>query len=71
MTKKQFFKKVGAEQPREKKFFTDVIKKYKGRLSYLRFYLLLYAAISLGKRGDDALTYVDVIINSNKKEVKP
>lgn len=70
MTRKQFFKKIGLDQPRHKKPFLDLIKKYNGRLTYLRFYLLIYTAIRLGRRGDDILWYVRAIMDSEVKERK-
>ena len=68
MTRKQFFKKLGINQSREKRRFTDIVKKYKGALSYFRLYLLLYTAIRLGRRGCDAFAYVEAIMDLKTKE---
>lgn len=70
MTRKQFFKKIGLDQPKYKKPFLDLIKKYKGHLSYWRLYLLIYVAIRLGRRGDDILWYVRAIMDTEAKERK-
>lgn len=68
MTRKEFFRQTGFDQPKDKKPFIDMVKKYKGRLSYLRMYLLIYTAIMLGKRGSEILSYVDAIMWSEAKK---
>ena len=67
MTRKQFFKECGLDQPSEKEFAVSIIKKYGGRLSYSRFYMLIYTAVMLGKRGAEIWSYIDVVV---KKEVE-
>ncbi len=62
MTRKQFFKSVGLDQPKDKKPFIDLIKKFKGKLSYTRMYMLVYTAVMFGKRGQEILSYIEVVM---------
>lgn len=71
MTRKQFFKRTGLDQPRHKKPFLDLIKKYKGRLPYWRLYMLIYVAIRLGRRGPGSIiSYIEAVMDSEVKERK-
>lgn len=67
MTRKQLFKNIGLDQPKDQKPFIDLIKKYKGRLSYSRMYMLIATAVMFGKRGSEILSYIEVIMDSEKK----
>lgn len=69
MTKKQFFKKLGLNQPQHKTPYIAVIKKYKGYLSYWRLYLLIITAIRLRRYGvENIISYVEAVIDSSLKE---
>lgn len=72
MTKKQFFKKAGLDQSRDKKPFIYLVKKYKGFLSYYRLFMLTSLAIILGRRGVDILYFIDSTVNDEikRKEVQ-
>lgn len=64
MTRKQFFKNVGLDQPRDKKPFVDLVKKYKGKLSYNRMYLLVYTAVMFGKCGEEIPAYIEAVMGN-------
>lgn len=69
MTRKQFFKKYWLDQPKDKAPYIEVIKKYKGYLSYFRLSLLIYVAIGFGRRGAEAIiSYIEAVIDSEIKE---
>lgn len=64
MTKNQFLKKTGLKSCHrlEYKPYLDIVAKYKGKLSYLRLYMLIYIAVSFGRTGDEILNYVDAVM---------
>ena len=64
MTRKQFFIKVGLNQYRDKKPYLDLIKSYKGKLSYFRMYILIVTAVMFGKRGSEIPSYIEAVIGS-------
>lgn len=68
MTRKQFFKNVGFSQPKEQEQFIELVKKYKGLLSYSWFYMWIIVAIKLGKRGPEIFSYVDAVVGSVQKD---
>lgn len=70
MTRKQFFKEYRLDQPRDKKPFTDLVKKHKGVLSYSWMDKLVVLAYMLGRRGDDILGYIDAVAESKAKDIK-
>lgn len=68
MTRKQFFKSIGLDQNGDKKPFLDLIKRYGGRLSYVRMYMLIMTAVMFGKSGCEIISYIEVIMDNEKKE---
>ena len=69
MTKKQFFKKLGLDQPKDKEPYVAVVKKYRGYLSYTRLYMLMYVALSLGRRGPKSIiSYIEAVLDYERKE---
>lgn len=70
MTRKQFFKSVGLNQNRDKNPFLDLIKKYAGRLSYVRMYMLIITAAMFGKSGEEIITYIEVIMDNERRNKK-
>lgn len=53
----------------EIKLFTDCVKKYNGKLSYFRMYLLLYCASMFGKNfPDEAISYCEAVMASEIKK---
>lgn len=66
MTRKQFFKEVGLDQPKDKQPFVDLIKRYKGKLSYTQMYMLVLTAVMLGKCGQEIFSYIEVIIENER-----
>ena len=69
MTKKQFFKRTGLNPyTRDKKTYIDLVKKHKGHLSYRWMFMLVYAAIMLGKRGAEIPYYIDAVVESAKRD---
>ncbi len=65
MTKNQFLIKTGLKgcHRLEIKPYLDIVDRYKGKLSYFRLFLLIYIAVSFGRRGpDDILCYVDAVM---------
>lgn len=68
MTKKQFFKRTGLNQSRDKKTYIDLVKKHKGRLSYYWMFKLIWAAIMFGKRGAEIPYYIDAVVESVKRD---
>ena len=67
MTRKQFFKAIGLDQRREKLPFLNLIKRYSGRLSYTRMYLLVYTAVMFGKSGSEIISYIEVIMDNERR----
>lgn len=62
MTKNQFLKLVGLKglHRRDQKLFIDVVRKYKGKLSYLHFQLYIHLALLYGfNRIDEIFRFVD------------
>lgn len=69
MTKKQFFKKFRLNQPKDKAPYIAVVKKYKGKLSYFRLYLLIHVAVMLRRYGSESIiSYVEAVIDSELRE---
>lgn len=69
MTRKQFFKKYGLDQYRDKAPYLAVVKKYKGYLSYFRLSLLIYCAVSLRRYGAESIiSYIEAVLDSELRE---
>ena len=67
MTRKQFFKSIGLDQSKDKKPFLELIKRYGGRLSYTRMYMLIATAVMFGKCGSEIISYIEVIMDSERR----
>lgn len=66
MNKNQFLKKTGlkGEHRLVAKPYLDIVARYKGRLSYLRLFLLITVAVTFGRRGpDEILSYIDAVMS--------
>ena len=71
MTRKQFLKLYGLNQPRDKEPYLAVVKKYKGYLSYFRLHLLIRAALMLRRYGPEPIiSYVEAVIDGQIKRKK-
>lgn len=68
MTKKQFEKRFIGFSRNETKVYTDFVKSYKGRLSYLRMFMLLKLATEcFGKSiPDETLCYIDAVMKNER-----
>lgn len=69
MTKKQFEKCFVGFSRNEIKAYTDFVKSYKGRLSYLRMFLLMKLATeTFGKSlPDETLCYIEAVMKNKVK----
>lgn len=70
MTRKQFFKKAGLDQPKHKECFVNLIKRYNGRLSYQHLYLMARLAANLCRSWEEFSEAVENFANAEVKERK-
>lgn len=67
MTRKQCLKRFDLNREDKAKFI-NVVKKYKGYLSYTRLFLLVYLSWAFGRKGiEEILSYVEAVIDSEIK----
>lgn len=65
MTRKQFLKKLPLLERNDKKELLDIVKQYAGKLSYSRMYMLLYIAVSSGRRClPEVIAFINAVMSA-------
>lgn len=65
MTRKQFFKKLPLLERNDKKELLDIVKQYGEKLSYSRMYMLLYIAVSSGRRClPEVIAFINAVMSA-------
>lgn len=63
MTRKQFLRRFPYLQRNDKRILLNVVRRYGGKLSYNRFFMLLYMAMRSGRRSlAEAIGFVSAVM---------